>query len=231
MIDWALFPIHYKSKSLGIRSLSTFIRGVLFIDHDRGSTLSELRQRSAISDADLTRAISLHRFVQEAGWLTWEEYCYLIVATSWSKGDLLIAFEWARDPKRIPKELQYLKSVMQRPEVKPYVPVLKKVIKRFLWDPEMKKKYPEAMRRRFHEFEKSGLTLNFTEADLERDEKARLEAIRKDGDEESKSTAPEKDVESETVSSEAAQSATSTSDDTSNISRLEQTDGDVSVTK
>ena len=120
---------------------------------------------------------------------------------------------------------------MQRPEVKPYVPVLKKVIKRFLWDPEMKKKYPEAMRRRFHEFEKSGLTLNFTEADLERDEKARLEAIRKDGDEESKSTAAEKDVESETVSSEAAQSATSTSDDTSNISRLEQTDGDVSVTK
>ena len=36
----------------------------------------------------------------------------------------------------------------------------------------MKEKYPEAWNRRVREFEQSRLTFNFTEEDLERDEKA-----------------------------------------------------------
>jgi hypothetical protein len=72
------------------------------------------------------------------------------------------------------------------------VPVLKKVMKRFLWETEMTKNHPEAMHRRSREFHHLGLTLNFTERDLERDEMAQLEIMHKVGDKESKSMPAEK---------------------------------------
>jgi hypothetical protein len=141
----------------------------------------------------------VHDVIEEAGWLTWKEYCYLIVATSWHEDDGHRVYDWAKNPERLAKELRYLESVMRSyPAVKPYVPVLKKVMKRYLWDMEMREKYPGAIGRRFREFEESGLTLNFTERDLER-EKTHLDGIRKVGDEESKPAAAEKVLESETV--------------------------------
>jgi hypothetical protein len=174
----------------------------------------------------------VHRVIEEAGWLTWEEYCYLIVATSWREGGRLRVYDWAENPEQLARELCYLESVMRSyPTVKPYVPVLKKVIKRYLWDMEMRKKYPGAIGRRNREFEKSGLTLNFTELDLEREEKIRLDGIRKVGDEESKLGAAEKVVESENVPSEEPRSFTLTSDDPSNTSLLEKSNGDAPVTK
>jgi hypothetical protein len=116
------------------------------------------------------------------------------------------------------------------PAVKPYVPVLKKVMKRYLWNMEMRKKYPRAVGRRFAKFEDSGLTLNFTERDLER-EKTHLDGIRKVGDEESIPPAAEKVLESDTVPTEEPRSITSTSDDPSNTSLLEKVHGDIPVTK
>jgi hypothetical protein len=193
LISWALLPIHDRSEALGIESPSRFIRRVLFTEHARGATLSELRQLSTVSSTDVARFVALHKVIQDAGWLTWEEYCYLIVATSFREGGAFLVFVWLKTPKRLAKELHHLESIIQYPCVEPYVPVLKKVIKRFRWDTEMRRKYPETMNRRFLDFKKSGLTLNFTEPDLERDEKSRLDAICKVG-QEPKSAAAEKVV-------------------------------------
>jgi hypothetical protein len=168
--------------------------------------------------------------VKDAGWLTWEEYCYLVVAPSWWEEDCLMVYDWQEDPKQLAKEFRHLQSFMRYPEVKPYVPVFKKVMKRLLWETEMRKIYPEAMGRRFGEFEKSGLTLNFTERDLERDQKTCLDAIPKVG-KGPKSAATEKVVETESILPEAPRSTTLTSDDTSNTALLEKANGDRSVTK
>ena len=46
------------------------------------------------------------------------------------------------------KELDSVKMVMRYPEVLPFAPVMKKVVKRFLWEVEMRKKYPEGIQRR-----------------------------------------------------------------------------------
>jgi len=77
---------------------------------------------------------------------------------------------------------------MRYPEVKPYVPVLKKVIKRFLWEMEMRKKYPETMGQRYQKFERGDATLDFNEQDLQRDDKARREERQEENGEESTST-------------------------------------------
>jgi hypothetical protein len=87
LISWALVPLHSRAKAVGIESPSHFIRRVLFTEHAGGCTLSELRERSAISSNDLVRIGTVYDVIEEAGWLTWKEYCYLIVTTSWREGD------------------------------------------------------------------------------------------------------------------------------------------------
>jgi hypothetical protein len=165
----------------------------------------------------------LHGVIQEAGWLTWEEYCYLIIASSFSEDGAFLVMNWTKTPNRLHKELHHLESIFRYSKVKPYVPVLKKVMKQFQWDAEMRNKYPEAVYRRLQEFIESGLTLNFTEQDLKRDEKARIDSIHKVG-QESKSASAKKVVES-------PPSITLISDDTSNTSLFEKPDGDAPVTK
>jgi hypothetical protein len=92
--------------------------------------------------------MTVYDIIQEAGWLTWEEYCYLIVASSWHEGGGLLVYDWAKSPKRLAKELRLLKSILQYLKVKLYVLVLKKVMKQFLWETEMTRNHPEAMHRR-----------------------------------------------------------------------------------
>ena len=225
-VEWALFPIHYRSKLLGVDFPNSFIRWVLSTQATE-STLSELHQSSSISSKDLIRIISVHDVVQQAGWLTWEEYCYLIVAGTWGEGGGALVHEWAKTPKRLEKELRYLETVMRYPGVKPYVPVLKKVIKRVVWEMEMMKKYPETMGLRNRKFEKGETTLDFNEEDIARDDKARREETQQANGE--KSTSTGQDVESKSVSSEASQNGTST--DTSETSLLETANIDESATK
>ena len=92
--------------------------------------------------------------VQQAGWLTWDEYCYLIVAGTYSPfdGGAPALRHWAKDPERMQQELDSVTRVMRYPGVLPFAPVMKKVVKRFLWDAEMRKKYLEAVQQRYREF-------------------------------------------------------------------------------
>jgi hypothetical protein len=137
----------------------------------------------------------------------------------------MLVLDWAETPKRLEKKLRYLETVMRDPGVKPYVPVLKKVIKRVLWEMEMMKKYPKTMGLRNQKFERGETTLDFNEEDIARDDKAREEeAQQADGE---KSTSTGQDVESKSVSSEAPQNGTST--DTSETSLLEKANVDESI--
>jgi hypothetical protein len=207
-LDWALFPIHYRLKTLGIDSTSGFVRRVIFQrDKNAASSSVSLAQCPSLSNKDLIRLGCVHDVVQQAGWLTWEEYCYLIVAGSWGEGGGLLPYEWAKRPERLQKELQFLNSVMRYPEVKPYVPLLKKVIQRFLWEMELRKKYPETMGLRYRKFEKGETTLDFNEEDIARDDEARREETQQANGE--KSTSTGQDVESKSVFSKASQNGTS----------------------
>jgi len=173
-MEWALYPIHHRLELLGIIWAGIFMRRVLCQNKEGISTLDP---SESISDKDLADIATVHLVVQRAGWLTWDDYCYLIVAGTYSAfaGGAPALRHLIKDPERWQKELDSVTRVTRYPEVLPYAPVMKKVVKRFLLEVEMKKKYLEAVQRRYREFEGSGTSLDYTLEDLELDDSARQE--------------------------------------------------------
>jgi hypothetical protein len=227
-IDWALRPVHSKARLLGVDFGDRLVRNVLLTDRTTVSNTPDLNQNSSISNEDFVGIDAVQHVVEQIGWLTWEDYCYLVVAVTYGGvGGALSLYSWTKDGKRLQTKLRFLKALLLRPKVMPFAPVLKKVIKRYLWEVEMRKKYPEAVCRRYRDFESSGTTLDFNEQDLERDDKARREEAQQANGENSTSTG--QDVESKSVSSEAPKNGTST--DISETSLLETASIDESATK
>jgi hypothetical protein len=73
-----------------------------------------------------------------------------------------------------------VRCALDDPKVKPFAPVLKKVMKRFFWEEEMREKYRETMGRRYREFKSYGMTMDFSLQDIEYDETARVDSIRQE---------------------------------------------------
>jgi hypothetical protein len=159
---------------LGITWAGIFMRRVLCQNKDGISTL---HQSESISDKDLADIATVHLVMQQVGWLTWDDYCYLIVAGTYMPfaGGALALRHWAKDPERLQMELDSVTRIMRYPEVLPFAPVMKKVVKQFLLEVEMRKTYSEAVGRRYREFESSGTSLDYSLEDLEPDDSARQE--------------------------------------------------------
>jgi hypothetical protein len=68
--------IHHRLELLGITLAGIFMRFLCTNKED----ISTLRPSESISEKDLADIATVHLVVQQAGWLTWDEYCYLIVA-------------------------------------------------------------------------------------------------------------------------------------------------------
>ena len=113
----------------------------------------------------------IQSIVGETGWLTWTEYIYLFLAQQvGSVGGWLCIHEWTRNKKRLDEQLSFLEDVMEEPEIKPFEPVLRKVIERCLLEMELRKTYPQEVKTRYRDFHISGRSLSFVAEDLE-DEK------------------------------------------------------------
>jgi hypothetical protein len=173
-MDWALFPIHHRLELLGVTWAGIFMRRVLCQNKEGISTL---HPSESISEKDPADIATIHLVVQQAGWLTWDEYCYLIVAGTYSAfaGGAPALRHWAKDPERLQKELDSVTRIMRYPGVLPFAPGMKKVVKRFLWEVEMRKKWLEGVQRRYREFTSSGTSLDYSLEDLELDDSARQE--------------------------------------------------------
>ena len=99
-ISWALSSINYRLKTLGVDSPGGLVRNALFTDQAAGLTLSELGQRSLISPESLTEIATVHDVVQQAGWLTCEEYCQIVAVLGFRGEDRgYSVLQWAETPK------------------------------------------------------------------------------------------------------------------------------------
>jgi len=65
-----------------------------------------------------------------------------------------------------------LRGLMLERKVRPFALVMNKVMKRYLAEVEMRKKYPDAVCQRYREFKSFGRTLDFALKDFECDEGA-----------------------------------------------------------
>src|SRR5208282_141668 len=81
--------------------------------------------------------------VEEVGWLDWDEYLYLEVAeqSPWGSESEMVLYRWVDEPNRLQQELSFLNNLMEEDRIKPFAPVMRKVIQRFLLEVDMRKEY------------------------------------------------------------------------------------------
>ena len=115
----------------------------------------------------------LKSIVEEVGWLDWDEYLYLEVAeqSPWGSESEMVLYGWVDEPNRLQQELSFLNNLMEEDRIKPFAPVMRKVIQRFLLEVDMRKAYRAIVEKRYRNFFSSGRTLNFGRSDLEQDER------------------------------------------------------------
>ena len=87
-------------------------------------------------------------------------------------GGCLTLYELSRNKKRLDEKLLFLDDIMEEPEIKPFEPVLRKLIERSLLEMELRKIYPEEVKTRYRDFATSGRSLNFGAEDLEGDKES-----------------------------------------------------------
>ena len=119
-----------------------------------------------------TEINQLQSVVEEAGWFSWDEYLRLVVTSQspWGVEGVLSLYEWTDEPNRLTNEIRFLKQLMKEEAIKPFAPIMRKVIQKYLLEVEMKKMHKTAVQKRYRDFRLSGRTLKFGYSDLEQDE-------------------------------------------------------------
>jgi hypothetical protein len=98
-----------------------------------------LRQSSTIDDA--VEAGVMQFVISQVGWLSWEDYIWLVVASkNGGFAGVVTLLIWTRNPKRLEKEVTFLSSLLKQSDIAPFAPVLRKVIERYMLEVEMRKK-------------------------------------------------------------------------------------------
>lgn len=170
-IDWALWPIDQRLAYLGIKSTGEvlFATGLPLL-----SALS-WRLRGSSESSSCNPAVELTTIklaVSEVGWLTWNEYLYLVVADhsgGFEGFGTLVAL--VSDPDELQDKVNFLSFLLEQEVLTPFKSVLEKVIQRFLLEVEMKKKYPAAVGKRYRDFWESGRSMDFGWEELEEENK------------------------------------------------------------
>ena len=127
-----------------------------------------LRQSSTIDDA--VEAGVMQFVISQVGWLSWEDYIWLVVASKRGGfAGVVTLLIWTRDPKRLEKEVTFLSSLLNQSDIAPFAPVLRKVIERYMLEVEVRKKHLKAVQKRYRDFASYGRSLNFGYKELEED--------------------------------------------------------------
>ena len=166
-VDWALFAINMRIADLGVENPKRVLDSTVF----RSPSM-----RMSIPD-EMDYAIQLSvikRVVKQAEWLTWSEYLDLVIASDCGgyKQRWAVLSDWIKRPKELKKNFLFLSLMSKEADVKPFKPVLDKVIRRYLLEAEMRKRYHAAVCKRYRDFEKSGGSLKFGWDEIEEESKA-----------------------------------------------------------
>src|SRR5271155_1504614 len=177
-IDWALHPINSRLKNLLISDNANIaVRVSLLTNRTVSEPSSSQPQDSSFSERD-SIIYSTWTVIETEHWLTWEEYCLLVIAHTFSGVGCLSLYARNRHVKWFDMNFGLMRYALDDPKAKPFAPVLKKVMKRFFWEEKMRGEYRETMGRRYREFKRHGMTMDFSLQDIEYDETARVDNIR-----------------------------------------------------
>jgi hypothetical protein len=179
-IDWVLHPITSRLKNLLISdNADIVVRAALLTNRTVSVPSSAQPQDSSLSETD-SIVYSAWIVIEKEHWLTWEEYCLLVIAHTFSGEGCLSLYARKRHMKWFDMNFRLMRYALDDPKVKPFAPVLKKVMMRFFWEEKMREKYRETMGRRYRQFKSYGMTMDFSLQDIEYDETARVDSIRQE---------------------------------------------------
>src|ERR1700721_3656742 len=107
LVEWALEPINERLVLLGIPYPDYSIR-------------EALSTRSSVG----ARGIELFKLViEQVGWITWDEYCLLVISCDYGGvGGAWLLQQWTTDPKRLRREIRFLKDFLEKKAFKPFAP-------------------------------------------------------------------------------------------------------------
>jgi hypothetical protein len=129
------------------------------------------RPRPSSDISNLSEIETIQSVVAQSGWLAWEDYLWLVVASDRGgfRGFSSLIVWLQQDPKRLDEEISMASYILSNDDIKPFVPVLRKVMDKWLVDADLRTKYPQAVGNRYKDFRLYGRSLNFGAKDLEED--------------------------------------------------------------
>ena len=166
-VDWALLHIDSRIAALGVKNHKRVLDSTVFRSPSMRISIPE--------EMDFALQLSvIKRVVSQAEWLTWNEYLDLVIASDCGGhkqcGGALL--RWTKHPKELKKKLLFLWFMVDDVDVKPFKAVLDKVIRRYLLNVKMRKKYHAAVCKRYRDFRESGRSLKFGWDEIEEESKA-----------------------------------------------------------
>ena len=165
-VDWALLDINLRIAALGVKNPKRVLDSTVF---------SSPSMRISVAD-EMDYALQLSvikRVVNQAEWLTWREYLELVIVSDCGGYEQTAAalLDWTKQPRELQKKIHFLSLIMKEDDVKRFKPVLNKVIRTYLLEVEMRKRYPAAVCKRYRDFEESGRSLKFGWDEIEEENK------------------------------------------------------------
>ena len=164
---WALLDINLRIAPLGVKNPKQVLDPTVFS--------SPSRRISVADEMDYALQLSvIKRVVSQAEWLTWNEYLELVIVSDCGgyKQTAAALLDWTKQPRELQKKIRFLSLMMKQEDVKRFKPVLDKVIRTYLLEVEMRKRYPAAVCKRYRDFEESGRSLKFGWDEIEEENKA-----------------------------------------------------------
>ena len=169
-LEYMMLPIMDRLRKLGVPNPVRSVRRILVIQRSTASAEPTyvLCPTKSIENAV---EISIIQFVvSQAGWLTWEDFLWLVmVGRDKGPGGSLVLIDLSKNALKLQEEVSFLYENMEDKEIRPFSPVLRKMIQRYLQEVEMRNRYLKAVQKRYRDFDIYGRSLNFGFKDLEED--------------------------------------------------------------
>lgn len=170
-LEYMTIPLRDRLSGMGVPDPIRSIRQILVLQPSPWQPPTEppfytLRPTKSIENA--VEIAFIESVISQAGWLTWEDFLWLVIVgrDKGPGGSLKLMCLSEREHQ---KEVSFLYELMKDKEMRPFAPVLRRMVERYMLEEQMRKKYCKAVQKRYRDFQSYGRSLNFGYHDLEED--------------------------------------------------------------
>jgi hypothetical protein len=168
-LEYMMIPLRDRLSGMGVPDPIRSIRQILVLQPSQPPTkppFYTLRPTKSIENA--VEIAFIQSVISQAGWLTWEDFLWLVIVGR-DKGPGGSLKLMCLSERELQKEVSFLYQLMKDKEMRPFAPVLRRMVERYLLEEQMRKKYRKAVQKRYRDFQSYGRSLNFGYHDLEED--------------------------------------------------------------